>query len=288
METVIELDEATALVATVTLEPDQEEEECYDDGDVVDRESDSSEDDEKTEPLTGNKYERSIVYKIRYKNDDINDIYVGSTALTLEQRKCLHEGNVTNSGRRSYNYRVYAFIRAHGGWSDWIMETIEVYPCQSKKELLKREGHWVKTLGATLNMQIPGRTKKEWEADNKEYIAAKNKIRNADPVNKERNAINHRAYVDANKEHVAAREKAYVAAHREQKTASKKAWNDANKAHVAAYAKEQLKILVVCECGTTVKKVSISTHRRSEKHKKLLANLPPAEPAVEAPVTITV
>ena len=56
----------------------------------------------------------------------------------------------------------------------FYMELIEEYPCSSKDELRRREGHYIRLIG-TLNMCIAGRTKQEWKNDNKEHISAQNK-----------------------------------------------------------------------------------------------------------------
>ena len=70
----------------------------------------------------------------------------------------------------NYNIFVYQFIRDKGGWDEWVMIPIEVFPCNDKKELEVRERHHIELLKPKLNKNIPTRTIKEWYEDNKEKI----------------------------------------------------------------------------------------------------------------------
>jgi hypothetical protein len=47
------------------------------------------------------------------------------------------------------------------------IELIENYPCNSKEELLKREGWYIKVTEC-VNKMVAGRTKQEWKQDNPE------------------------------------------------------------------------------------------------------------------------
>ena len=48
-------------------------------------------------------------------------------------------------------------------------ELIEKYPCESKQQLCRREGHWQKKMKC-INKDIAGRTKKEYYQENKEQL----------------------------------------------------------------------------------------------------------------------
>ena len=50
------------------------------------------------------------------------------------------------------------------------IELIELFPCSSKEELLKREGHYIRTT-CCLNTHISGRTKEEYRLDTKDKKA---------------------------------------------------------------------------------------------------------------------
>jgi hypothetical protein len=100
-------------------------------------------------------YNNSVIYKIYCKDDNITDIYIGSTT-NFKDRKQMHKHYCNTR-----DYLVYQFIRQNGGWDNWDMEIIEEYPCDNRKELLKRERYWIEHFNASLNKIIPGRSKAE-------------------------------------------------------------------------------------------------------------------------------
>lgn len=72
------------------------------------------------------------------------------------------------------NYPLYKFINAlPNKWSGIHLELLEDFPCDTKDQLLAREGVWIRRIG-TLNHGISGRTNKEYYQDHKnercEYI----------------------------------------------------------------------------------------------------------------------
>ena len=52
---------------------------------------------------------------------------------------------------------------------DVRVELIESYPCASREELCRREGHWIRNTPDCVNRCIAGRSKKEWAEDNHEH-----------------------------------------------------------------------------------------------------------------------
>jgi hypothetical protein len=69
---------------------------------------------------------------------------------------------------------VYQFIRANGEWENWDIVLIEkVIDCKDNENLHKRERHYIESLKAELNKQIPLRTKKEYKEYQREYRANK-------------------------------------------------------------------------------------------------------------------
>ena len=50
------------------------------------------------------------------------------------------------------------------------MIVVEEFPCDSKNQLLTRERFHIEDLHATLNKQLPTRTKKDYRADNAEHF----------------------------------------------------------------------------------------------------------------------
>ena len=119
-------------------------------------------------------YSKTIIYKIVCKDVNIKDLYVGHTTNFIK-RKHRHKHCCTNQQSTKYNYYVYKFIRENGNWDNWDMIEIEKYNCNDKLEACKRERHWFEELKASLNKQIPSRTRKEYYIENKDKIAEKQK-----------------------------------------------------------------------------------------------------------------
>ena len=175
-------------------------------------------------------YQNSIIYKLCHCNDLENkNIYVGSTT-NFRRRKCEHKNFCNNEKHKKYNSPVYKFIRDNGGWDEWQMLPIEVFPCNDKKELEVRERHHIELLKSKLNKYIPTRNTKEWYEDNKEKILEKKKIYNED--NKEKLKEYNKKYYEDNTEILS----------------------------------EIRKEKVICDhCGVLILKINISRHKKTKK-----------------------
>jgi len=118
-------------------------------------------------------YNNSHIYKLCCKDTDITDIYIGST-INFRNRKCRHKSNCNNINSKKHNYKVYQFIREHGGWENWTMILIEKVNVNCKLELHQKERYYIEELKPSLNKQLPLRTKNEYDKgyynDNKEKI----------------------------------------------------------------------------------------------------------------------
>ncbi len=112
-------------------------------------------------------YSKTIIYKIVCNDLTITDCYVGSTT-DFKTRKAGHKSNCNNENGRKYDLKVYKMIRDNGGWSNWTMLQIELYPCKDSNEAHSRERHWIEYFNSKLNMNIPTREKKEWRDEHLE------------------------------------------------------------------------------------------------------------------------
>jgi hypothetical protein len=177
-------------------------------------------------------YQNSIIYKICHCNDLNNEnIYIGSTT-NFRNRKCGHKTTCNNEKDKNYNIFVYTYIRDNGGWDNFVMIPIEVFPCNDKKELEVRERHHIELLKPKLNKVIPTRTQKEYREENKENLAEQKKQYRND--NKEKLLANKKQYREANKEII------------NQKTKEK----------------------VICDnCGCEIRKDCLKRHQKSNKCK---------------------
>ena len=112
-------------------------------------------------------YSKGVIYKIVCRNPEVKECYVGSTT-DLVRRRYGHKNASSNSNSMNYNLYLYRYIRENGGFDNWDVVKIEDYPCDNHEDLHKRERHYIETLNAKLNMNIPSRKEKEQK---KEYYA---------------------------------------------------------------------------------------------------------------------
>lgn len=112
-------------------------------------------------------YQNGMIYTIRNYDDNIL-IYVGSTTQQLAKRFYEHK----NMSIKHQNRKLYQTV--NNNWDNWYIELYELYPCNSKIELEKREGEVQRLIG-TLNSRIEGRTDKQYREDNANIIKEKKK-----------------------------------------------------------------------------------------------------------------
>ena len=185
------------------------------------------------------KYKRGKIYVVKCKYDDTLK-YVGSTICKLNERLSSHR---SNKGCSLYEY-------VNDDWDSWYIELYKEYPCNNKKELLKREGEVIRLIG-TINYKIAGRTSKEYREDNKEILAEKAKERR-----------------EKNKEILTEKKKIYYENNKERLAEQKKKYREENKEKINERKREKVK----CDnCGFESLRDNISTHKKSKKcqeHKK--------------------
>jgi hypothetical protein len=180
------------------------------------------------------RYQRGQIYTIRNINDETL-VYVGSTINTLPKRFHKHKKDC----KMCLNVSLYKYIE-NNDWTSWYIELYEDYPCNSKKELVRREGQVIRQIG-TINKQITGRTDKEYREDNTEKIKEYHKKYYED--NKEIK----KKYVEENADKISERMKKYYE-------------NNAEK------IKEKNSERVCCEiCGTFSTKAHLKRHQQTKK-----------------------
>ena len=178
-------------------------------------------------------YSKTIIYKIVCNDLNIVECYVGHTTNFI-QRKYKHKYSCNTEYSEKYNYKIYQFIRANGGWDNFNMIEIEKYSCQDINEASARERYWYEILNSNLNTQIPSRTKKEWYETNKEQIAEQRK-----------------EYYETNKQQIIERQKQYRQTNKEK-----------------IYEKQKQKFN--CDCGGKYTLCHKAEHLNSKKHKYYL------------------
>jgi len=112
-------------------------------------------------------YSQSKIYKIVSPSKNIT--YYGSTTYDLQKRLINHI--------RKYKYYKdgktnYVSVNDVLECDDAVIELVENFSCNNRKELTDREGYYIKN-NECINKNIPGRTYQEWKLENienyKEY-----------------------------------------------------------------------------------------------------------------------
>jgi len=177
-------------------------------------------------------YQNGKIYSIRSHLTD--DVYIGSTIETLANRM---------SGHKTY-YKRWLITKKHyttsykiieKDFENCYIELVENYPCNSKNELERREGEIIRAT-TCVNKYIAGRTKKEWENDNKEILAEKQKKYNDN--NKEKIAERTKKYNDNNKEKIAEYKKEWQQNNKEKLTEQLKRYNEEHKETITEKQKQ--------------------------------------------------
>ena len=113
-------------------------------------------------------YQNGKIYKIEDAGG--NMCYIGSTTKQyLSYRMALHRSDYKKWKAGTHTRLSVIDIFEKYGVENCKIVLIELFPCQSKDELHKREAHYITTTEC-VNKQIPGRTLAEYYQDNKERI----------------------------------------------------------------------------------------------------------------------
>jgi hypothetical protein len=192
------------------------------------------------------RYENGVIYMIKHKTDDTKEYYIGSTK-DFKTRRRAHKKVCNNQNSKQSNCKVYKYIRENGSWDEWELLLIYDYPCKNRDELKLEEQRAIKEYKSTLNKELPGRTQKEYNKDNKEKIKQKSKI-----------------YNEANKEKIAQKKKEHYEANKEKILQQNKGYRQNNKDKLL----ERLSIKINCDiCNSLVRKGDIAKHKRTQKCK---------------------
>jgi hypothetical protein len=114
-----------------------------------------------------NKYHTSKIYKISSPQSD--KFYIGSTIKKLNIRFSKHKADYKRYIEKGVGSYVSSFEVVK--FDDAIIELIKDVNCENRKELDKIEGECIKEYhDKILNKNVAGRTVKEWNEVNKEYI----------------------------------------------------------------------------------------------------------------------
>ena len=114
-------------------------------------------------------------YKISCNDINITDCYIGKTT-NLKQRESMHKYNCNNENSPHHNYKIYKFIREHGGWNNFTLTEIGNHNCNYEASS-DYESYFYNLYNASLNTNIPNRDNKTYYEDNKEIIKEYGNVR---------------------------------------------------------------------------------------------------------------
>jgi hypothetical protein len=160
-------------------------------------------------------YQQGKIYCIRSHQTD--EIYIGSTTQTLAERLTKHKNSIKCSYRTSQHILQY---------QDAYIELIELFPCNSKEELNKKEGEHIR-LNNCVNKRIAGRTGQEWREENKEHRTSQQK--EYYETNKDQIKETQKHYREDNKEQLKKYQEQYQEKNKEQLKLYKAQWYQKNK-----------------------------------------------------------
>lgn len=179
-------------------------------------------------------YQNGKIYCIRSHQTD--KVYVGSTCQQLSARIAGHRRNY-KSYLNGKDRKVMSFDILQ--YDDAYIELIRNYPCSSKEELLKEEGHYIRTTPNCINRTILGRTQTEYSKEyyevNKDIVREKNKKYRDE--NKEKKKEIDKKYYEENKEKIQEYKKKYQEQNREIIKEKRKQYFEDNKERKKEYDK---------------------------------------------------
>ena len=126
--------------------------------------------------------DQSVIYKISCNDKICEYVYIGSTT-DFKERLWKHKSCCNNENGKGYNCNVYKTIRDNGGFDNWTMSIIEIYPCNSRQELHVREQYYIEQQVNKINSRnsIPNpNSYREYYVANRDMIMERHKKYNSD------------------------------------------------------------------------------------------------------------
>ena len=199
-----------------------------------------------------NRYQNGKIYKI--VDVGYNKCYIGSTCESLSKRmerhrKCYklyqHNGKVDTRARLLFE---------EFGVENCKIELIENYACESKEELLRKEGQFIQCMEC-VNKCVAGRTPQEYKQQHKEHYKQLQKER----YEKNKNVIKQTA-------------RDYWHTHKEERHEYQKQHYQQNKNEINKTRREDR---FLCECGSSCSRHQKQRHFKTSKHQEWLKQQEP-------------
>jgi hypothetical protein len=211
---------------------------------------------------TKQKYQNGKIYAIR--SFQTNDVYYGSTTKSLSKRLIGHKAHYKLWQNNNYNnVTSFEIIK----YDDCFIELYELYPCNSKTELEKREGQIIRANDNAVNKIIVGRTRQQYRVDNvdnKKLYDENYRENNRDKIKQKQNQY----YID-NADKVKQKVSQYRKDNINKVKIRNKRYREANKDKI----KLRNNTIYECECGSKFGQCKKSRHLKTQKHLKYLESL---------------
>ena len=151
-----------------------------------------------------NIYNKSKIYKVT--NNNYTECYIGSTVQPLSSRLAQHRRDYKRykAGKAIYVSSYLLFDKY--GLANCKIKLIEEFPCETKEQLLKREGHHIRQ-EECINRCLAGRTLQEWRVDHKDQKREYDKRYREE--HREGKQAADKAYYQANRENIMMKNKIY-------------------------------------------------------------------------------
>jgi hypothetical protein len=200
-------------------------------------------------------YSQGKIYMLTSKQTP--EVYIGSTKETLEDRKIKHTSDYKRWLEGKTNYMTsYEICK----YDDYEIQLVEEYPCNTEKELRKKEGEYQRMMDC-VNKRIECRTNKEYYEDNKQSIIEQHKEYQSIPEVKQKTKEYKKEYWKKNKDkYLEGMKKSYLL-NRDDRLKQMKEYREKNKQKIN------------CVCGGTYTKPNKSTHYKSVKHSKYIEEM---------------
>jgi len=183
-------------------------------------------------------YSQGKIYILKSKNTD--DVYIGSTKYTLEERFHTHMMNYYQNKR---GFKIYCSSYEVIKNGEPYIELLENYPCNNRQELRKKEGEYQSMMDC-VNKRLAGRTDKEakieWLKNNKEHRQKYLKEYMSRPEVKKHRKEYEKDYYQNNKEKKKAYRKEYLKTRKDNK--------------------------IKCICGSEIRKDNMRRHEKGKNH----------------------
>jgi len=187
-------------------------------------------------------YKNGKIYKI--KCNVTGEQYFGSTTYSLTNRLNNHKSKNNKNKRQCTSRQII-------NRNNFQIELVENYPCETKKELNKRERFYIDTKEC-INHVIPTRTQKEYVEHHKEKIKEYNSKWEKDH-RQERNQYTNELYKTSED-------------YRNKSIVRASVYYEENKTKIL----ERMMVRYVCCCGAGGYVANKSRHEKTTRHQKFL------------------